>query len=145
MKIRGVIYIWSLSLFALFQGCNSPSGNRGGSVNFSTSDTGIARMVFSEYEHDFGKVAEGAKVGYIFSFKNTGTSDLIIKSASATCGCTVPKFEQKPVRPGDSGTLEVVFDTSGRDGLQTKTVVVSSNAGTPEIILKISAEVIAGN
>ena len=145
MKGRKILIIGSVIIFVFFQGCTSPSGNRNGSVVSTTADTGSARMVFKEYEHHFGQVTEGEKVGFIFSFENTGTSDLIIKSASATCGCTVPKFEKKPVRPGDKGTLEVVFDTSGREGLQTKTVVVSTNASIPEIILKISAEVIAGN
>ncbi len=38
--------------------------------------------------------------------------------------------------PGSTGNLEVVFDTSGRNGMQTKTITVKSNAKTPVVIIK---------
>lgn len=37
--------------------------------------------------------------------------------------------------------IEVAFNTAGRSGIQTKTVTVRSNAGTPVVILKLTAEV----
>ncbi|MCK7529940.1 MAG: DUF1573 domain-containing protein [Marinilabiliales bacterium] len=53
-----------------------------------------------------------------------------------------PKYEQETGAPGEDGTIEVVFDTSGREGLQTKTVVVQSNAENNLVILRIIAEVV---
>jgi hypothetical protein len=53
----------------------------------------------------------------------------------------VPKFSKKPVPPGEGGTIEVIFDTSGREGIQTKTVVVQSNAENNLVILRIMADV----
>jgi hypothetical protein len=41
--------------------------------------------------------------------------------------------------------VEVVFNTAGRNGIQTKTVTVRSNAGTPVVILKVTAEVLNNN
>jgi hypothetical protein len=108
----------------------------------SQRDTGTAVISFTGYEHDFGKVAEGEKVGYTFKFKNTGTGNLIINSATTTCGCTVPKYSTKPIASGKNGEMEVIFDTSGRRGIQTKTITVRSNANTPVVILRIIAEVI---
>ena len=32
----------------------------------ASGDTGNVKIVFREYEHDFGKVSEGEKVGYLF-------------------------------------------------------------------------------
>ncbi len=103
---------------------------------------GTAILTFRSPEHDFGRVGAGEKVGCIFSYTNTGDADLVITSASASCGCTVPKYDKKPVPPGGSGTIEVVFDTSGREGMQTKTVVVQSNAENNLVILRIIAEVV---
>lgn len=100
---------------------------------------------FSEYEHDFGTVTEGEKVAYIFTFENTGTGNLVINSAVGSCGCTVPKYNNKPVPPGGKGNVEVVFDTSGRGGFQTKTITLSTNSSNPVTLLKISAEVIRSN
>lgn len=110
----------------------------------SGSDTSGARIVFDAYEHDFGKVEEGEKVAFSFRFVNQGTADLVIKSAGATCGCTVPRYDKKPVSPGGNGSVEVVFNTSGREGIQTKTIVISSNGTVPETMLRIRAEVIPG-
>ncbi|MBK7132897.1 MAG: DUF1573 domain-containing protein [Bacteroidales bacterium] len=106
------------------------------------SADGKAEISFREYEHDFGKVSEGEKIAYVFTFENSGTTDLVIKSASSTCGCTVPKYDTRPVSPGKGGNLEVVFDTSGRSGQQTKTITVKSNASKPVVLLKITAEVV---
>jgi len=103
--------------------------------------TGTAVITFTNPEHDFGKVQAGEKVGCIFKYTNTGDADMVITSASASCGCTVPKFDKRPVPPGGSGTIEVVFDTSGREGIQTKTVVVQSNAENNIVILRIIADV----
>ncbi|HUX97800.1 MAG TPA: DUF1573 domain-containing protein [Bacteroidales bacterium] len=132
-----------MNLFALLlvAGCGSGSGN----INFdsvnSLTDTGKAVIVFKEYEHSFGKVEEGEKVGYIFRFENQGTGNLVIQNAITSCGCTVPKYDRKPISPGRSGNLEVIFDTSGRSGLQAKTITVKSNATVPVILLKITADV----
>ena len=109
--------------------------------NIPSDTTGTAVLTFQKPDHDFGKVGAGEKVGCIFSYTNTGDADLVITSASASCGCTVPKYDRKPVSPGGTGTIEVVFDTSGREGMQTKTVVVQSNAENNLVILRIIADV----
>ena len=119
--------------------CGRSSSGEG--RNTATDTTGTAVLTFSTPEHNFGTVKEGEKVGCIFSYTNTGDADLVISSASASCGCTVPRYDKRPVPPGKSGTIEVIFYTSGREGLQTKTVVVQSNAENNLIILRIIAEV----
>ena len=96
-------------------------------------------------EHDFGKVTEGEKVAYVFPFENKGTGTLIIDYASTTCGCTVTNFDNRPLPPGGKGNIEVSFDTSGRNGMQTKTITVKSNALKPVLILKITAEVVTNS
>ena len=138
------IFLLSLIIttFLVSQCRNTGSGHPEGS---SPGDTGVAKIVFREYEHSFGNVSEGEKVAYVFKFDNTGTSDLVIASATTTCGCTVPEYDARPIAPGKSGNLEVVFDTSGRNGMQTKTITVKSNAKPAVILLKITAEVVPSN
>jgi hypothetical protein len=118
---------------------NSSSRAKQGSVQVVSKDTAI--ISFTEYEHDFGKIAEGEKVACIFTFQNTGKGPLLISSVTTSCGCTVPKYETKPVNPGASGTIEVVFDASGKNGRQTKTISVTSNASKPVVLLRITGEV----
>jgi hypothetical protein len=142
-SVKNILVALPLLIIMLFSGCGNNSGNSSGFNQ--AGDTGTARIVFKEYEHHFGKVTEGEKISYIFRFDNTGTSNLVIASANTTCGCTVPNYSTKPIPPGKSGNIEVVFNTSGRNGMQTKTITVKSNAKPPVVLLKITAEVEAGS
>jgi hypothetical protein len=136
--------IFFIMLF-IIAACGNKSRSGENKTDSQSADTGKAVITFNEYEHDFGKVKEGEKIGYIFTFQNTGTSDLVINSVITTCGCTVSKYNSKPVAPGKSGTVEAIFDTSGRDGVQSKTIIVKSNAKVQNVLLKITAEVINSN
>ena len=144
MNLMNRIIILSLVMVTLLLSSCSNVGRKSPAGN-AAADTGVVRIVFREYEHDFGKVTEGEKVGYDFKFENQGTSDLVIASATASCGCTIPRYDSRPIPPGGKGTLEVVFDTSGRNGRQTKTITVKSNAEPAVVLLKITAEVVTGD
>ena len=143
MRKIGVIFMILLALAT--SNCGHGKGKEPADSFSKTDGTGRSEIIFREYQHDFGKVAEGEKISYTFTFDNKGTDKLIITSATTTCGCTVPKYDSKPINPGVSGTLEVVFDTSGRSGIQTKTITVKSNASKPIVLLKIIAEVVTNN
>lgn len=123
----------------------SCAGNDSKKQGDLSGQEGDAVISFSSLEHDFGTVSEGEKVGTIFTFTNSGDGALVIASATTSCGCTVPEYSNKPVPPGGTGTLEVVFDSSHREGRQTKTITVRSNATVPVIILKITADIVTNN
>lgn len=77
-----------------------------------------------------------------FIYRNAGGSDLVIHSAVASCGCTVPSFSREPLPPGGEESMEVVFDTAGRSGKQVKTIYVRSNASNNPVVLTIHAKVV---
>lgn len=143
--MRKIFIIFLVLLAITVSNCGNSSKNSSVNSGLQLSDTGTAQLSFKEYEHNFGKVTEGEKIAYVFTFENKGTSSLVIASAESSCGCTVPKYSTKPVPQGGKGNLEVVFDTSGRNGMQTKTIIVKSNASTPVVLLKITAEVVTPN
>ncbi|MBT3207017.1 MAG: DUF1573 domain-containing protein [Bacteroidetes bacterium] len=101
----------------------------------------LPKFKFENEEHDFGLIIQGEKVSYTFNFTNIGGSDLVISSAKATCGCTVPKFNKKPIPPGGKGTIEVVFDSGKRRGRQNKTISVLANTQPNRIKLAILADI----
>ena len=140
--MKNIVIITLILIALLASNCGNNNGKNGVASGLKQSDTGNVRLVFKEYEHDFGKVSEGEKIAYIFTFQNKGTGNLIFNSATASCGCTVPKYDSKPIPSGGNGNLEVVFDTSGKNGMVTKTVTVKSNASIPVILLKITADVV---
>ena len=140
--MKRFIIIYLVLITVIVSSCGNVTRKSAVNSGFQTSDTGNVKISFREYQHDFGKVAEGEKVGYTFMFTNKGTGNLVILTATTSCGCTVPKYDTNPIAPGGTGNLEVVFDTSGRNGMQTKIITVSSNAATREVLLKITADVV---
>jgi hypothetical protein len=84
-------------------------------------------MTFAKESHDFGQVNEGDKVVFDFFFTNTGKSALIISNATATCGCTVPEYPKQPLAPGKTGIIHVVFNSTGKSGMQNKIITLTTN------------------
>jgi len=96
---------------------------------------------FEEMQHDFGTVDEGEVVTHVFKFTNVGEGPLVIQNARGSCGCTVPKYSDKPVKPGETGEITVNFNTNGRPNAQSKTVTLMANTEPPQTTLKIKAMV----
>ena len=100
--------------------------------------TGIS---FNEYEHDFGVMDEGDVVTYNFEFTNTGAEPLILDKCKGSCGCTVPQCPKNPIAPGETGSIEVKFNSKGKKNKQTKKVTVTANTDPVQTILTIKANV----
>jgi hypothetical protein len=100
-----------------------------------------AILKFDTLHHAFGELKSGEEVACRFAFTNTGTAPLLIRDVKAGCGCTNVQFPQKPLKPGESGSVELTFNTSGKRGHQQQNVVVLSNAQEPSILLSITAQV----
>lgn len=146
----GIIALSSL-LFTL-QGCHSGSDNKQGSVSPSLvtnpisankkGDAGnLPQIKFETTKHDFSMMVQGEKLEYTFKFTNTGGSDLIISSASSTCGCTIADWTKSPVKPGEQGRINVVFNSAGKSGTISKPIHVLTNAQPNTVDLEITAEV----
>jgi hypothetical protein len=108
----------------------------------NNADTSLLpKFKWTEQSHDFGVVIQGEKVAYTYTFTNIGKSNLIISSVHASCGCTVPKYDTDPITPGKTGKIEVIFDSSDRNGMQNKTLTVLANTQPNTVELHFSAEV----
>ena len=99
-------------------------------------------MTFDKTIHDFGTIQEGERVETIFTFTNTGKSDLVITDARGSCGCTVPEYPKNmPIAPGASANIRVIFDSSNKPNLQQKTVTITANTNTGRETIRIKAMV----
>ena len=111
-------------------------------INTSLIESGAELTIIGEETIDFGKVIEGEKVHLEFKVKNSGTGNLIISKASASCGCTSLEYPEGVLEEGESDVVNVTFDSKGRVGNQTKKITLVSNT-TPNIkILTIKGEVV---
>jgi len=117
------------------------SANRQDSPGSEEPGDLAAEISFEKTEHDLGRILQGETVGYSFRFTNVGESALMILEAQASCGCTVPRYSRKPIPPGESGVIEVVFDSFGRMGQQNKTVSIRTNAMESNVQLTLKADI----
>jgi len=101
----------------------------------------LAVIKFTKTIIDYGIIENGEDGNRTFVFKNTGNSPLVFTRIFSSCGCTIPKKPEKPVMPGESGEIQVSYDTK-RTGIFQKAITVRSNAKTANVILRIKGEVL---
>ncbi len=102
----------------------------------------LAAISFEETQFNFGEIIQGQVVEYDFKFTNTGKNDLVIYNAEGSCGCTVPEWPKDPIRPGKSDKVHVKFDSTNKEGHQTKTVTLTCNTQPNQVTLQIVGDVI---
>jgi len=92
----------------------------------------VAKMTFDQAKFKYGEVEEGSIVTHDFKFTNTGKAPLIISNAKSTCGCTVPEWPKEPIAVGETGVINVRFDTKGKKKYNTKPVFITANTHPAE-------------
>jgi len=131
-------------VLGILSSCDIRNTNKYGGIQpqiaHKFADSTTVQLIDSTY--NFGKVNDGEKVIYNYRFKNSGTKPLIISSAMASCGCTVPEKPEEPIKPGETGSIKVVFNSTGRVGPAHKTITVVSNAYPSFPVLQLTGEVI---
>ena len=85
------------------------------------------KMVFNESSFNFGTITEGEKVSYSFAFRNDGKQDLVIRKISTTCGCTVVDKKADVIKPGESSSIDITFNSAGKSNRQNKSITIICN------------------
>ena len=109
-----------------------------------TDDEQFAEITFEKTTHNFGLFdkAHGDQTCW-FVFKNTGNKELIITSARASCGCTVPEYPKTAILPGMQDSIKVTYKGSTRSvGTFRKTISLTTNAKDNSTFLYITGEMV---
>jgi hypothetical protein len=130
----------------------TPTGDDGVAIpssKQSNDDTPFgptSQIKFLEEVFDFGNVVYPSENQHTFKFKNTGEHPLVIESAKASCGCTIPNKPEEPIQPGEIGEIDVIFrPKEGQQGQKvTKRVTIKANTVPKETYINISANVLKG-
>jgi hypothetical protein len=97
---------------------------------------------FNQTEFDLGSVNEGEFPTVVFKVTNTGGHPLQFRKVSSGCSCIIPALSSTVLAPGETGQIEVKFNTRGRVGLQEKEVtVICNDPSKPETTLRIFGHV----
>lgn len=93
------------------------------------------QIKFDKNAHDFGKIEKGGDGTHTFTFTNEGDETLVLSSVRASCGCTTPSWSREPIKPGETGTIKVKYDTN-RMGSFHKSITVQAKAEGKEELPK---------
>lgn len=102
------------------------------------------QITFEKTSHNFGlfDVEHGNQVCW-FKFTNTGDKELVILSATASCGCTEPTYPQTPILPGQSDSIKVEYNgATRRPGVFRKTIIIMTNTPEKSAYLYITGEMV---
>lgn len=141
MNIHKCILPLLVFLF-LFISCDESKQNKNHSDNklMNQVESNLTEIAFNNILHDFGEIQEGDIVEAVFEFTNTGKNDLLISHAVGSCGCTIPSYPRNiPIKPGESGEIEINFDSTNMPNLQSKLIKVFANVPSGSVFLRIQA------
>ncbi len=124
-----------LFLIMLTMVASAYAASASGNVKFAT---------WMEKVHDFGVIAEAdGKVACRMRLVNTTDSAMVITEVRPSCGCTAADYPHRPIAPGDTASIYLVYNPYGRPGEFSKDVVVRLNCAPRRTVLKIKGSVIA--
>lgn len=102
----------------------------------------IAVIKFEKTVYQFGTVSEdGGDINIKFKFTNTGSSLLTISDVSSEDGIDILNWPKASVKPGEKGTIEIVFHPKGNPNRIYKKIKVISNTRRKTEILSIVGNV----
>ncbi len=108
-------------------------------VSAQTKADDVAK--FSVETYDFGKIKQGVPVTYYFEIKNISDKPIIVESASASCGCTVPEKPEEPIEPGKTAKIKVQYNAAAVAPF-TKDIYVKLSGAAENKTLHITGEVL---
>ena len=125
-------FVFIIFVFTLFS-CSPQKGNqKKAEITVSEKPTGITKITFNEEIHDFGELISGEIVVASFIYTNSGKHNLIINRVDSDCGCVQVNFSKEPIKPKETGIIEVEFDSSGMFGKQFKSIEIHANCKEPK-------------
>ena len=101
-----------------------------------STDTSVTEMTIDPTEYDFGTFSMSERQECIFRITNTGSSLLMVQDVVTSCGCTKVEYDKRPVPPGQTIDLKVIYEAE-ESGRFTKVMIVYSNAETSPVRLRI--------
>lgn len=110
----------------------------------ATAVFGQPKISVEHPNHDFGTFNEGVDSTHVFIVKNIGNRPLYIISVTKPCGCTSPTYSEKPIKPGETGTVTVKYKSADHPGNFKKTLQIKTNDPKKDVVtISISGNVIA--
>lgn len=106
---------------------------------------GAGAMRFERSRIETGPIGEddGPK-SFTFTWRNNGETPLVITRVRTTCGCAVPTFDKRPVKPGEKASVTVTYHPKGHPGSFARKIFLFTqlDENAPTATLELAGEVI---
>ena len=105
-----------------------------------------AHLRLENATYNFGDVPrKGGDLVHEFRFTNDGTAPLVILRAMTSCSCLKTSYPKRPVAPGDSGVIRVVYEPhKSEPGVFNKVIQIYSNSADGRDIITVQGNSIDG-
>ena len=123
MKIRGIISFAVILLFAVSSFAQKAGTAKGGSA-----------LEWTKNIVDVGTTPLNNAVTAEFAFTNKSKAPVFIKSAKASCGCTTPEYDKKPIPPGQTTKIKATYNAKKAGKFMKKVTIITSDTETPKIL-----------
>lgn len=128
-------FLYKFLLILCLISCDDGKGQE--EINLDPTKIKIENDIF-----DFGTIKQNTSVSTEFVIENTGSRPLLIRSAKASCGCTVPEWPKEKIAVGDKARIKVTFNSGQRKGKINKNVTLVTNTIPNVQVLKITGTVV---
>ncbi len=111
-----------LPLLALMAACFFA----GAQTTTPTTPPAEDQLKLKETEYNFGEIAQGKPVYHTFIIYNTTSLPLVLDNVQASCGCTTPEWDQKPIPANGSKEIKVGYNAAA-EGHFEKPITITYN------------------
>ena len=91
----------------------------------------------------YGSIKQGTKIIHEFTVYNDGKRDLLIQKVKSNCDCIKTGISKLIVPSGESSTLKIEFDSSGKEGSDTRKIDLYLNDYlNPDITIEMKGVIV---
>ncbi len=115
--------------------------------SFGPPNRSVASQIkFEQVKYEMGQLRVGDSRSCEFNYTNNGPKPVMITAVNASCACAIAKLPEKATAPGESGSLAVTLNSTGKSApseLKSKLMVYFQDAHKTEPPAPIELWVIA--
>ncbi len=93
----------------------------------SLAASGFADLHWDKPIQEFKCTPDDKHVEAHYTFKNTGSTTVTVKTVRTSCGCTTAKLDKKVYQPGETGEVVANYAFKGATGQLRKLITVISD------------------
>lgn len=87
---------------------------------------------FLSDEYNFDTIPVNRTIVRSIQYVNTGKSPYFITDIKVSCGCTIPSYDNRPIAPGDTGTVKIEYNSAKKNGFNMNKLSLFGNTEPTE-------------